>query len=86
MAESDKLTDKAAELAAQAAAAAAPIVDKAAELTAQARQLAADGVSTVAEGLDKLTGGRLADQISTVSVKIEEQLDAKSTDKPGATS
>jgi len=82
MAESDKLTDKAADLAAQAAAAAAPLVDKAAELAAQARELAADGVSTVAEGLDKLTGGRLAGPISSVSVKIEDQLDVKPAEKP----
>ena len=36
----------------------------------------------IAENLDKLTGGKFADQISTVSAKVEAQLDNK--DKPNA--
>ncbi len=89
MADSDKITDKAADLVAQAAAAAAPIVDKAAELAAQAAaaaapiaaqasKRAAEGVSTLAEGLDNVTGGVLARPISAVSARIEEQLDKPS--------
>jgi len=68
MADTDKLTEKAVELAAQAAAAAA-------EVAAQARKGAAEGVSTIAEGLDNVTGGAFADQISAVSNRIEDQLD-----------
>lgn len=79
MADSDKLTDKAVDLAAQAAAAAAPIVDKATELAAQARKGAAEGLSTIAEGLDNVTGGVFADQISSVTVRIEDQLDKPSS-------
>lgn len=68
MADSDKLTDKAVDAAAQAVAAAA-------ELAAQARKGAAEGVSTIAEGLDNVTGGVFAGPISAVSSRIEEQLD-----------
>ena len=86
MADSDKLTDKAVDLVAQAAAVAAPIVDKATELAAQAAaaaapiaaqasKRAAESVSTLAEGLDNVTGGVLAGPISAVSSRIEEQLE-----------
>jgi len=68
MADSDKLTDKVVDLAAQAAAAAA-------EIASQARKGAAEGVSTIAEGLDNVTGGVIADRISSVSNRIEDQLD-----------
>jgi hypothetical protein len=96
MPEENKITDKAAELAAQAAAAAAPIASKAGELAGtaaaaagpiahQAKERAtalaekagaagAKGVSAVAEGLDKATGGRFADQISSVTSRIEEKI------------
>jgi len=72
MADSDKLTDKAVDLAATAAAQAAAA---AAEIASQARKGAAEGVSTIAEGLDNVTGGVFADQISAVSNRIEDQLD-----------
>lgn len=104
MVESDKLKEKAAELAAQAAAAAGPLVERAGELAhqaaaaagplaAQAReraselavqagpmlerasQAAAHGLNTAAENLDRVTGGKYSGQISTVSAKIEQQLE-----------
>ena len=86
VADSDRLTDKAVDLASQAAAAAAPIVDKASELAsqaaaaaaplaAQARKGASEGVNAIAEGLDNVTGGVFADQISSVSNRIEDQLE-----------
>lgn len=97
MTEPKKITDKAAQLAAQVAAAAGPIKDKAAELAqtaaaaaapvaAQAKgkaaglaeragEAGAKGVSALAEGLDKATGGRYSDRISSVTSKIEEKLE-----------
>ena len=97
MVEPSKITDKAAQLAAQVAAAAGPAKDKAAELAhtaaaaaapiaAQAKgkateiaeragEVSAKGVSALAEGLDKATGGRYSDRISAVTAKIEEKLE-----------
>ncbi len=107
MAESPKFTDKAAELAAQAAAAAGPLKEKASEfaaqaaaaagpmaaqareratglaaqaaaaagpLAAQAREVAAQGVGTLADNLDKLTGGKYSERIGSVSSKLEDAL------------
>lgn len=104
MAESNKITDKAAEVAAQLAAAAGPAKDKAAELAAtaaaaaapmaaQAKGKAADlaeragevgakGVSVIAEGLDRATGGKFSDQISAVSSKIEDVLEPEHPTAP----
>lgn len=71
--------DKAAELAATAAAAAGPIASqakgKAAELAERAGEAGAKGVGALAEGLDKATGGKYSDRISSVTSKLEERLD-----------
>ena len=77
------LKDKAAELAGTAAAAAGPIAsqakDRAAELAERAAELGAKGVSALAESIDKVTGGKYSDKISSVTSKLEEKLDP---DKP----
>lgn len=83
---SKKITDKAGELAEQAAHAAGPAIDKAKEvagdiaektgpLVDKAAEKAAQGISAAAEQLDKATGGKYADKISSVSTKIEERVD-----------
>jgi hypothetical protein len=97
MVEPKKLTDKAAQIAAQVAAAAGPVKDKATELAAtaataagpramqakvkaaeiaeRAGEVGAKGVSAVAEGIDKATGGKYSSRISSVTSKVEEKLD-----------
>ena len=88
MVEPGKFTEKATELAGQAAEAAGPLVDKAKEVAEQvaekaapivekAGELAAKGVSAAAEGIDKVTGGKYAEQLSTMSAKIEDVLERK---------
>lgn len=78
-----QIKEKAAELAGQAAAAAGPLAaqakDRAAELAEKASEAAAQGVSALAESLDKATGGKYSDRISSVTAKLEERLDR---DKP----
>jgi uncharacterized protein YjbJ (UPF0337 family) len=69
------LKDKATGAAGQAAAAVGPLKEKAEDLLDKAGEIAAQGVSTVAENLDKVTGGKYSDKISSVSAKIEERLD-----------
>lgn len=109
MVEPSKITDKAAQLAAQVAAAAGPAKDKAAELAAtaaaaagplaaqakgkaaelaeRAGEVGAKGVSALAEGLDKATGGKYSDRISAVTSKLEDRLDpGLPTDTPPAPS
>ncbi len=75
--------EKASELAGQAAAAAGPLAlqakDKATELAEKASEAAAHGVSALAKSLDKATGGKYSDRISSVTAKLEERLDR---DKP----
>ena len=63
-----ELAEKAGPLVGKAAEKAGPIVEKAAEL-------AAHGVSAAAEQIDKVTGGKYSDKISSVSSKIEGALD-----------
>jgi hypothetical protein len=101
MTESGKLTDKAADLAAQAAAVAVPLARQAKEragvlagqavaaagpIASQARHtadefaakagpVAAHGVGALGENIDKLTGGKYSGKISTITAKIEKQLD-----------
>jgi hypothetical protein len=97
MVESSKITEKATELAGQAAQAAgpaivrarevagdlavkaAPLVEKAAvaagPLIEKAAVAAAQGVSAAAEQIDKVTGGKYAGPISSISAKIEGALD-----------
>jgi len=107
MADSSKITDKAAQLAAQLAAAAGPAKDKATELAQtaaaaaapmagqakdraaglaeRAGEVGAKGVSAIAEGLDKATGGKYSDRISSVSSRIEDVLEPEHpTAKPDA--
>lgn len=73
------LKDKATEFAGTAAAAAGPIasqaIDKATELAERAAELSAKGVGVLAEGIDKVTGGKYSDKISAVTSKLEERLD-----------
>src|SRR5256884_397412 len=63
--------EKATELAGTAAAAAGPLAaqakEKAAELADKAGELGAKGVSALAEGIDKVTGGKYSDKISSVT-------------------
>lgn len=86
MGEPNKITERATELAGQAAQAAGPAIEKAKEVAAdlaekagpvveRAAELAAQGVSAAAEQLDKVTGGKYSDKISSVSTKIEDALD-----------
>jgi hypothetical protein len=97
MADNGKFTDKAAELAGQAAAAAGPLVAQAKEratvlagqaaaaagpITEQARVKAAQGVDVLAANLDKLTGGKYSEKIHSVATKVEEALDSKPTAPP----
>jgi hypothetical protein len=86
MTEPKKITERATELADQAAQAAGPALEKAKEVAAdlaekaapvveRAAELAAQGVSAAAEQLDKATKGKYSDKISTVATKIEDALD-----------
>jgi MT0933-like antitoxin protein len=86
MVEPSKITEKASELAGQAAQAAGPALERAKEvagdlaekagpLVERAAGIAAQGVSAAAEQIDKVTGGKYSDKISTVSAKIEDVLD-----------
>ncbi len=69
------LKERAEELAGAAAEAAGPLKDRADELVARAGELAAQGAGVIADGLDKVTGGKLSDQISTVTSKVQDVLD-----------
>jgi MT0933-like antitoxin protein len=86
MVEPSKITEKATELAGQAAQAAGPAIEKAKEVATElaekaapivekAAELAAHGVSAAAEQIDKVTGGKYSDKISSVSSKIENVLE-----------
>jgi hypothetical protein len=79
MVEPSRITEKATELAGQAAQAAGPAVEKAkevaGELVEKAAGIAAQGISAAAEQIDKVTGGKYADRISSVSSKIEDALE-----------
>lgn len=88
MTEPSKITEKASELAGQAAQAAGPAFDKAKEVAGDLAEkagpyvdkavgLASQGVSAAAEQIDKATGGKYSDKISSVSSKIEETLHRK---------
>jgi hypothetical protein len=92
-----KITERAADLAAQAAAAAGPLAAQAREratelaaqaaaaagpLTVQARERAAQGVEVLADNLAKLAGGKYADQIGAVSTKLGQALDPKTHPQP----
>jgi hypothetical protein len=67
--------ERATQAVGQAAAAAAPLKGKAEELLEKAGEIAAQGLSTVAEGIDKVTGGKFSGPISSVSSKLEDKLD-----------
>ena len=93
MPDAKKVTDKAAELAGQAAAAAGPLAARAKELagqaaaaaapiTEQARVRAAQGVDVVAGSLDKATRGKYSKQIHEAATKVETALDSKSKAAP----
>jgi hypothetical protein len=75
--------ERAKEVAVELAEKAGPYVEKAAEKAGpyveKAAVLAAHGVSAAAEQLDKATGGKYSDKISSVSSRIEGALDR---DKP----
>jgi hypothetical protein len=82
------ITDRAAELANKAAAAAGPLAaqarERATELAhqaaphvSQARQQASKGVTGLAGRLSKLNGGKYADKINAVSSKIADKLEEK---------
>jgi hypothetical protein len=67
--------EKAREVAGDLVEKAAPLVERAVPLVEKAGELAAHGVSAAAEQIDKVTGGKFADQISTVSARLEDVLD-----------
>lgn len=86
MSEPKKITERAGELAEQAAQAAGPALDRAKEVATElavkagpvverAAELAAHGVSSAAEHLDRATKGKYSDRISTVATRIEDALD-----------
>jgi hypothetical protein len=88
MADTGKITDKAAALAGQAAAAAGPVAARAKELaghaaaaaapiTEQAKVRAAQGVDVVAGSLDKATRGKYSKQIHSAATKVGSALDSK---------
>jgi methyl-accepting chemotaxis protein len=88
MADASKITDRAAELAGQAAAAAGPLAARAKEIAGQAaaaagpiaeqaRVHAVQGVDVVAGSLDKVTGGKYSEQIHSVATKVGGVLDTK---------
>ena len=78
------LKAKATELAGTAAAAAGPLAsqakDKAAELAERAAELGAKGVNALAESIDKATGGKYSDKISSVTSKLEDKRDPNKLD------
>lgn len=85
MSEPSKFSERASELAGQAAQAAGPAIEKAKEVAVElvekagpyvekAAQAAAQGVAAAAEQIDKATGGKYSDKISSVSEKIEKKL------------
>jgi hypothetical protein len=79
--------EKAAPLAAQALEKAGPLAaeakEKAAELADKAGGVAAHGMDTLAKQLDKATGGKYSDKITSVTSKLGDRLDPdKTTDKP----
>jgi len=93
MADTGKITDKAAALAGQAAAAAGPLAARAKEIagqaaaaaapiTEQARVRAAQGVDVVAGSLDKATRGKYSKHIHSAATKVETVLDSKSKAAP----
>lgn len=71
--------EKAKEVAGDLAVKAAPLVEKAAEkagpIVERAAELAVHGVEKAAEQIDKVTGGKYSDKISSVSSKIEDALE-----------
>lgn len=80
------LTQRASELANQAAEAAGPMIERAREVAGEfaektgpyvekAAGIAAQGVAAAADQIDKATGGKYTDKISSVSSKIESTLD-----------
>ncbi len=86
MTESKKLTERASELAKDAADAAGPAIEKAKGVAAdlavkagpyvdKAAGLAAQGVAVAAEHIDKATKGKYSDKITSVSSKIGKGLD-----------
>ena len=92
MPDTSKLTDKAAEIAGQAAAAAGPLAAQAREragvlasqaaaaagpIAEQARVKASQGLDVVAGSLDKITGGKYSDRIHSVAERVEGVLDSK---------
>lgn len=96
MSESGKFSDRAAELAEKAAAKAGPLAQqakiRATELAAQARtqagpmaaqakEKAAHSVEPLAQRIDKATGHKYTDRITSVSSKLKGALEKK----PGAT-
>lgn len=92
MPDQSKITEKAAQLAGQAAEAAGPALERAKEVAGElvekagpalekaaekAVELAAKGVSAAAESADRVTGGKYAEQISSAAAKLEQKLDRK---------
>lgn len=88
MAASSKIGEKASVLAGQAVEKAGPALEKAKEvvgdlaekagpLIAKAGEVTAQGVSAAAEQLDRATGGKYSDKLSSASTKIEGKLDKK---------
>jgi hypothetical protein len=72
------IKDRATELAGAAAAAAGPRAahakERAVGIAERAGSLGAKGVNAVAEGVDRVTGGRYAKRISSVTSRIEERI------------
>jgi antitoxin protein of toxin-antitoxin system len=66
---------KAKELAGELAVKAGPYVEKAGPYMEKAAGIAAQGVAVAAGQLDKATGGKYSDKISSVTSKIETTLD-----------
>ncbi|MDP9117300.1 MAG: hypothetical protein M3O28_08655, partial [Actinomycetota bacterium] len=54
---------------------AAQAKDRAAGLAERVGEAGAKGVSAVAEGLDKVTGGKLSGPIASVTSRVEEVLE-----------
>ena len=86
MVDSSKLSEKASELAGQAIQAAGPALEKAKGVAgdlatkagpyvSKAGQVAAQGVAVGADQVDKATGGKYSDKISSVSSKIRKTID-----------
>ena len=94
MTQPKKFSERASELADQAAQAAGPAIGRAKEVAAdlsekaapyasKAADATAQGVSTAAEQLDRRTNGKYASQISSVRSRIGKAL-GRDTDGPGA--